>query len=43
MTDTRRCRDCELLLTGEDDLCDVCQTDYINWLEQRYGIGASNG
>lgn len=37
MSDTRRCRECEALLFSEDDLCDACQTDYINWLEQRYG------
>lgn len=40
-TDTRRCRECEALLFGDDDLCDVCQTDYLNWLESRYGMSAS--
>ena len=33
--DTHRCRECEVLITQEDNLCEDCQSDWIDWLQQR--------
>ncbi len=35
MSDAHRCRDCEALITQEDDLCEVCQSGWIDWLIER--------
>ena len=36
MSDTWRCRDCEKLIFTEDDLCEDCQSDWIDWLERTH-------
>jgi hypothetical protein len=35
INDAVRCRDCEALVTQEDDLCEVCQSGWIDWLIAR--------
>ncbi len=36
LADTSRCRECEALITQEEDLCEVCQSGWITWLENRH-------
>jgi hypothetical protein len=35
LNDVTRCRDCEALVNQEDDLCETCQSGYIDWLIER--------
>ena len=50
INDAMRCRDCETLVTQEDDLCEVCQSGWVDWLIARdaslhghtHGIAASH-
>jgi hypothetical protein len=35
INDAIRCRDCEALVTEEDDLCELCQSGWIDWLISR--------
>jgi hypothetical protein len=33
--DTHGCRNCEVLITQEEDLCEDCHSDWISWLMAR--------
>lgn len=34
MSDTWRCKDCEAIITQEWDLCELCHSGWLEWLEK---------